>query len=622
MTIVNPSQLRQSFLDHFANAGSVNVPPGRLVPENDSTTLFTGSGMQPMVPYLLGEPHPIGNDISNIQPCIRTGDIDEVGDETHLTYFEMVGRWEFGADVASYKKKQIHLVWDWMVNKVGLDPSRLYVSVFIGNKELGIPQDDESILIWKDLFSSVGLEATVEDDPDQYGASRGARIFLYGESENWWSRVGAPAQMPVGEPGGADSEMFYCFDPDGDPYDHPATDGSRFLEIGNNVFMSHVRTEAGFDPLQKPNIDYGGGLERVSCALNNNRDVYLSPFFATAMKKMEEISGLEYADHKREFRIILDHIRAASFLIGDGVIPSNTDAGYVCRRLIRRAIRTIRRLKIEDSLIPLLSEIFISDAGSESRVYKQREQIVAQLIEEENRFKKTLETGEREILKFYEKNKSVTGADAFRFYETYGFPLEVTKEVLQEIGAAVEAPEQFETAAEAHSEKSKAASSGRFKGGLADNSEITTALHTATHLMLAGLQKVLGPDVHQKGSNITPERARFDFNHPEKVTKEQLQLVEEYVNQAIASKAPLEVLQMQKDEAKAANVEGSFWEKYPETVKVYHFSDDTGTTWSKELCGGPHVENTGDLAKFGTFKILKEQSSGAGVRRVKAAFKE
>ena len=616
----SPDFLRHSYLNAMKARGSAIIPSASLLPENDPTTLFTGSGMQPMIPYLLGEKHPSGKDVVNVQKCVRTIDIDEVGDNSHLTFFEMIGRWELGGDVADYKKKQIEWIWDWQINELGLDPQRLYISVYQGNKALGIEPDTESIEIWSALFKDVGIDPVVEDAPDEYGLSRGGRIFLYDEKENWWSRAGVPDNMPVGEPGGPDSEMFFDFEPGGDPKDHPATDTPRFLEIGNNVFMAYKKTDEGFKLLDKPNIDYGGGLERVEAALNGDPDVYKTSFFAKPMAYLETITGKSYEDLTREFRIILDHARSATFLIADGAVPSNVDAGYITRRIMRRAIRVARKIGIENKVISKLAKIFIDEAQAYPELQEKKDFIMNAVSAEESKFQKTIESGEREISKFLEKNNTITGEKAFFFYETYGFPLELTREILDERGLTLSDPEGFERAVKEHSEKSRTAAAGKFAGGLADHSDKTTAFHTATHLLLAGLRHVLGDHVHQKGSNITSERIRFDFSHGAKMTDEEKKAVTDYVNAAIDAGGVVTIEEMEKQIAKDRGVEGSFWEKYPDIVKVYMIKDPTGKSWSEELCGGPHVENTKNIREYGTFKIKKEESSSAGVRRIKGVF--
>lgn len=613
--MMTPDQLRRSYIDFMKKRGASQVPSASLLPENDPSTLFTGSGMQPMVPYLLGEKHPVGNEITDIQKCLRTVDIDEVGDRSHLTFFEMLGRWEFSANEKDYKKKQIDAIWDWQIHELGIDPDRLYVSAFKGCEALDIEGDSETVRLWSEKFRSVGIEPVVEAEPYKYGASRGGRIFLYGENENWWSRSGSPLDMPVGEPGGPDSEMFYDLDPSGDVFDHPASDSERFLEIGNNVFMCYKKEETGFVRMKNPNIDYGGGLERIAIVLSGDRDIYNTALFLSAKQKLTEMSGRAYTDDPRSFRIILDHVRAASFLIHDGAEPSNSDAGYVTRRLLRRAIRAGRKIGIQGGFVGELAEVYIDEATAYEDFIANRKKVLEVINKEEKLFHRTLQQGEIEIEKHLRNKGSVTGADAFYFYETYGFPIELTEEFLAENGYGIEEKESYAEAAAHHAEMSRTAAAGRFKGGLADQSAETTALHTAAHLLLAGLRQVLGSHVMQKGSNITAERLRFDFNHDQKLTSEQLAEIEKYVNDAIASKAAVSVAEIPKAEARESGVSGSFWDQYPDIVKVYTIKDRGGRVWSREICGGPHIENTECL---GTFRIVKEQSSSAGVRRIKA----
>lgn len=613
--VMTPDQLRKSYVDYMKKIGASQVPSASLLPENDPSTLFTGSGMQPMVPYLLGEKHPIGNEITDIQKCLRTVDIEEVGDMSHLTFFEMIGRWEFGANENDYKKKQIDAIWDWQINELGIDPNRLYISAFKGSEELNIERDTETIRRWSEKFKSVGIEPILEEEPYKYGTSRGGRIFLYSEKENWWSRAGSPLDMPVGEPGGPDSEMFYDLEPDGDSLDHPASDSERFLEIGNNVFMCYKKEETGFVKMKNPNIDYGGGLERVATALNGDRDIYNTALFLNAKQKLAELSGKEYTDDVKSFRIILDHVRAAAFLINDGAEPANSDAGYVTRRLLRRAIRAGRKIGIQGNFAGELAGVYIDEATAYEDLIANKKKVMEIINKEEKLFHKTLQQGEIEIEKHLKSKGKVTGADAFYFYETYGFPFELTEEFLAESGYSIEEKESYDEAARKHAEMSRTASAGKFKGGLADQSTETTALHTAAHLLLAGLRQVLGDHVLQKGSNITAERLRFDFTHDEKLTPEQLSEVEKFVNDAISSKAVVSFSELPKIAAKESGVSGNFWDKYPDMVKVYTIQDAEGKVWSREVCGGPHVENTECLGKF---RIVKEQSSSAGVRRIKA----
>ena len=620
---MTPDQIRKSYSEFMTKRGAFEIPSASLVPENDPSTLFTGSGMQPMVPYLLGETHPAGRDLINIQKCCRTGDIEEVGDNSHLTFFEMIGRWDLKADPENFKKNQLEWIFDWQVDVLGLNPQHLYVTVFKGDPSVGIDRDDEAIEIWTKIFKARNIDPKIESNGEKYGTSRGGRIFLYDADENWWSRSGRPANMPIGELGGPDSEMFFDFEPNGDIKDHPASDSGRFLEIGNNVFMSHQKVRAdSFLPLEKPNIDYGGGLERICAAVNTDRDVYNTPFFKTPKLVLTDLSGKLYHENLKLFRIILDHCRAATFLVGDGVHPGNQDAEYITRRLIRRAMRAAMGLGIKDSFMGKLITAFLDDAKSYSQLQSQREIILNSILTEEKKFQKLLISGEREILKHVVRKGEVTGFDAFNFYQTYGFPKELTEEVLKEQGLEIQNINGFEKASNEHSKMSATASAGKFKGGLADASEKTTAFHTAAHLMLAGLREVLGSHVHQKGSNITADRIRFDFSHDIKMTDEEKRAVEEYVNRGVEAKALVTVSEMAKDEAYSQGVEGSFWEKYPDIVKVYSMEDPSGKIWSKELCGGPHVENCSILSNYGQFKIGKEQSSSAGTRRVKATFVE
>lgn len=617
---MTPDEIRRSFIDTMKSHGSVATPSSPLVPENDASTLFVGSGMQPMVPYLLGLDHPMGKDLVNIQPCVRTGDIEDVGDMSHLTFFEMIGRWELDADPATYKADQIQRIMDWQVETLGLDPNRLSVTIHAGNSELGIEFDRASLKVWQDFFGNYGVEAIVEDEPFKYGASRGGRIFVYDDSENWWSRAGVPAKMPIGEPGGPDSEMFFDHAPDGDPYAHPADGRDRFVEIGNNVFMSHLRTEMGFQLFDRPNIDYGGGLERIVCAVNGEVDLYCSPFFATALQALEEKSGQTYNDHAKPFRIVLDHCRAAVFMMASGVAPSNKDQGYVVRRLLRRAARAGKGLGLKEPFMVDIATVFIDESKTYPFVQDTRDAVVEMLHREEMAFLQTLRKGEREIRTLISKGP-ITGRAAFRIFETYGFPLELTEDVVAESAQSIDEREGFFEAAKEHAEKSKSASNVKFAGGLGDHGKVTVAYHTVTHLLLAGLRHVLGEHVHQCGSNITPERIRFDFSHPEKVIKDELEKVEASVNNALKDGFHVSTFEMEKQQARDAGIEGSFWEKYPDIVTIYEIKGDDGTVYSQELCGGPHVDSAEAVREFGNFRILKEESSSAGVRRIKAVMK-
>ncbi len=598
--------------------GHAIIPSSGLVPENDPTTLFTGSGMQPLLPYLLGEKHPKGTRIADSQKCFRAEDIEEVGDNRHTTFFEMLGNWSLGD---YFKKDQLAWFFEFLTKEIGLDPSKLYITVFDGAADIGIPRDEESITIWQELLEGAGVSSGFqaicsEKDGYKSGMNEDARIFSYDATKNWWSRAGVPKNMPIGEPGGPDSEVFYDFETEHDKsfgeYCHPNCDCGRFLEIGNNVFMEYLKTEDGFEKLKQQNVDFGGGLERITAAANGDADVFTIDIFADRIKQLEQLCDKEYSNlqHQPSFRIIADHIRAAEAMIVEDILPSNTEQGYFVRRLIRRSIIYSDKLGVPAGKL------------SENDVIKK----------EEEKFRATLTRGLKEFNKRAE-GKEISGADAFILFTTYGFPIELTEELAAEKSLRVDR-DGFDTEMKKHKETSRAGAEQKFKGGLADNSEKTTAFHTATHLILAGLRKYLSKHVTQRGSNITSERVRFDFTHHEKVSREILDKVEDYVNDAIAKNIPVTVEEMSKSEAKESGAVGAFWEKYPDVVTVYTIAKGvvppsrsgaeqggvTPVVYSRELCGGPHVTNTGDLAKFGTFKIKKESSSSAGVRRIKAVF--
>ncbi|MDO8566329.1 MAG: alanine--tRNA ligase [Candidatus Moranbacteria bacterium] len=622
---MHTNDIRTAYLKYFSAKGHKIVPSALLVPENDPTTLFTGSGMQPMLPFFLGEKHPLGTRVADSQKCFRSGDIEEVGDNRHTTFFEMLGNWSFGD---YFKQEQIAWMWEFLTGELHIDPKRLYFTCFRGNESLGVSKDIESAELWQKLFASVKVDAKIVDFPERDGM-QGGRIFYYDETKNWWSRVGTPGNMPEGEPGGPDTEMFFDFYPElGDAcvpdtphtgkFCHVNCDCGRFMEIGNNVFMQYRKTQQGFEELKQKNVDFGGGLERLWAAANNSPDVFYMDAFQHAKEELEKISGKKYGEEEKEtfaMRVILDHIRAATFLIGDNVLPSNKDQGYFVRRLIRRSIRFGKELAISENFVGAVAQGFVEYYKTTYSVLGEKQTFVYKaLVEEEEKFRKTLDKGLKELEGRIEK-RNVTGKDAFELFSTYGFPLEMTEEIAKEKGIVIERGE-FKAEFAKHQELSRTASAGKFKGGLADHSEKTTMLHTTTHLMLAGLRKYLGQDVHQAGSNITEERTRFDFTHQEKVSREILDKVEAYVNEVIAKKCSMTTEVMEKNTAKEAGVEGSFWEKYPDKVTVYTVKADDGTVYSQELCGGPHVANTGNIQ--GTFRIIKEEASSAGVRRIKA----
>lgn len=614
-------EIRKAYLDFFRERGHAIVPSTSLVPDNDPTTLFTGSGMQPMLPYFFGEPHPQGSRVADSQKAFRAQDIEEVGDNRHTTFFEMLGNWSFGD---YFKKEQIPWMFDFLTNKLGIDPQNLYFTCYKGNSDLGIERDTESAALWQSLFAEKGIEAGIGENPEKDGMRPGERIFYYGDAKNWWSRAGIPGNMPEGEPGGPDTEMFYDFGADRKFHENSAwkdqpchvnCDCGRFVEIGNNVFMQYVKKDGAFEALPKPNVDFGGGIERLAMAVTGMPDIFLIDTMQAIIVRLAAESGKDYGDpqYQTSFRVIADHLRGATFMIADGVLPSNTEQGYVLRRLLRRSVRHLDTLEASLPLSSIAQQVVDAYQSHYPELRAHREHIQNTINDEEERFRKTLAAGMKEFEKVVQKG-TVSGEDAFILFSTYGFPVEITEELGRERGITVDR-KAFDTALNEHRAASKSGAAGKFKGGLADQSEQTTKLHTATHLMLAGLRKYLGDHVHQAGSNITAERTRFDFTHPEKVSREILDQVEAYVNEAIQKGATVVIEQMPKDEAQKRGVEGSFWERYPDVVNVYSVKAADGTTYSQELCGGPHVQNTENM---GTFTITKEEAVSAGVRRVKA----
>lgn len=615
------SLLRSKYLEFFKARGHVIVPSSPLVPENDPTTLFTGSGMQPMITYLLGEKHPQGTRIADSQKCFRSQDIEEVGDNRHTTFFEMLGNWSLGD---YFKTEQIEWIFTFLTSKtegLGLDPKRLFVTVFRGQEDIGIPKDTQAVDLWKAQFKSVGIPANDIDHSDTDGMQDG-RIFYYEAKKNWWSRAGAPENMPVGEPGGPDSEVFYDFGADKKFHEtsvwknepcHVNCDCGRFMEICNSVFMTYRKTEAGFVPLDQQNIDFGGGLERMIAALENTVDVFETDAFSTLIEKIQALCGKSYASSPeltRSMRVIADHLKAAVLLASDGVYPSNKGQGYFSRRLLRRSIRVAHTLGIDASFLGELAPVVIASYGEAyPNLLKHQQLIIEQLEQEESKFRKTLAKGLKEI----EKVGSLDGNSAFRMYETYGFPLELTQEIAIERGQHVDTA-QFQAEFNKHKELSRSASSGMFKGGLADQSDITIKYHTATHLLQAALRKILGNHVQQKGSNLTGERLRFDFSHPAALSDEEKKQVEDQINSWIIEDLPVTKEMMSKQMALDSGAIAFFIEKYPENVSVYTIGNDVTSNWiSKELCGGPHVSHTGEI---GRIEIYKEEAVSAGTRRI------
>ena len=589
MKKITSEQLRKLYLDFYAERGHAVMSSASLIPENDPTVLFTTAGMHPLVPYLLGEKHPAGNRLTDVQICVRTGDIDEVGDASHCTFFEMLGSWSLG----DYFKKDA-IKWSYeLAEKLGFDRDKFAVTVFAGDEVC--PRDEESAECWR----AVGVKEE--------------NIFFLDRKHNWWGPAG------ITGPCGPDTEMFVdtgkpacCEDCS------PACDCGKYLEIGNDVFMQYFKdTDGNFRPLEKKNVDQGMGLERMLCILNGYTSVYETDLFDFAIARLEELSGKKYGEDGEAtaaMRIIADHTRTATFMLGDvkAISPSNVDQGYVLRRLIRRAMRYCRVPGVDFSALTVLAEMF---ADKYSSVYpnigESKDRIIAELAAERDKFAKTIEQGLREFDKILTHIPVGTfpGKTAFRLYDTFGFPIEMTEELATERGYTLDR-EGYEKAFREHQEKSKAGAEQKFKGGLADGGEATARLHSATHLLGYALRKVLCDDgIVQRGSNITPERLRFDFNFPRPLTDEEIAAVEKEVNAEIAAAAPVVCEEMTVDEARASGAMGVFGDRYGDVVKVYTIGH------SKEICGGPHAANTGELGKF---RIVKEQSSSAGVRRIKA----
>lgn len=627
---MNAQEIRNSYLEFFKERGHAVVKRAPLVLKDDPSTLFTGSGMQPMIPYLLGQPHPEGQRIADSQTCLRAQDIDDIGDNRHTTFFEMLGNWSMGD---YFKKQQIEWMFEWLSEVVELDMSRLYVTCFIGAPEYGIEKDTEAAAVWKRLFEARGLstdEAEIGSEENGYarGIKEGERIFYYDSSKNWWSRNGKPESTPIGDPCGPDSEMFYDFGTPHDPsfgeFCHPNCDCGRFMEIGNNVFMAYRKVAEGqFEPLEKPNIDHGSGLERIAAAKIDNPDVFRISLMWPIIEKLQKLSGKDYESNTASMRVIADHLRAASFLAVDGCVPANKEQGYVMRRLLRRAIRFAFDLGIEqnflEQIVPVIADLYAADYPE---VAEHRETIINVLVKEEKVFRQTLRKGINELLK--RKENGLTGAEIFTLYDTYGFPLELSTEEAfkQEIALSENWREEFDAKMAEQRARSQTAAKGVFKGGLGGQTLQHRKYHTATHLMYQALRDVLGDHVVQHGSNITEERLRFDFSHPEKMTPEQIKEVEDIVNREINKDLKVSFAeyptQVAREEMGAL---GQFGDRYGDTVKVYKMiADDADKPFSFEICGGPHVDHTLELTEPDdkTFKIIKEESSSAGIRRIKA----
>ncbi|GAC1392370.1 MAG: alanine--tRNA ligase [Candidatus Saccharimonadales bacterium] len=619
--------IRQAYKDFFVERGHAIIPRALLVPQDDPSTLFTGSGMQPLIPYLLGEHHPSGTRLVDSQTCIRVQDIEEVGDNRHTTFFEMLGNWSLGD---YFKKEQIQWFWEFLVDKVGLDPKRIYVTCFSGNETMGIPKDTDSASLWKSVFAEKGIEAKeIELTTEDYAAAhgdQGGRIFFY-RDKNWWCRAGDAEHMPIGEPGGPDSELFYLFpyithDKKFGEHCHVNCDCGRYIELANSVFMEYVKTSDGFKKLAKSNVDYGGGLERIAAAAIDDPDIFKVSVLWPIIASLEKISGKTYETHTKSMRVLADHLRCALFLALDGVVPSNKEQGYVMRRLMRRAIRFAFDLEIDqnliDQILPVLFQIYSVDFPE----MQDKEGYIHDILsKEEKLFRQTLRKGIHELTKIASATQELSGKMIFTLHDTFGFPYELSIEEADRHAIPVSKNwrKAFDMCMSEQKTRSQTAGKGVFKGGLADHSEIVTKYHTATHLMYKALRTVLGEHVIQKGSNITTERLRFDFTHHEKVTPEHIAQVENIVNEQIQKDWPMSWREENTKEAITSGVMGAFGDRYGETVKVYTVGDPDGDNYSREICGGPHVEHTGLLAEGSKkFVIVKEEASSAGVRRIKA----
>ncbi|HNU95858.1 MAG TPA: alanine--tRNA ligase [Candidatus Magasanikbacteria bacterium] len=604
--MLTSTELRQKYLDFFKSKNHAIIGSASLIPENDPTVLFTTAGMHPLVPYLLGQKHPSGTRLADVQKCVRTGDIDEVGDTSHFTFFEMLGNWSLGD---YFKEDSIKWSFEFLTDKkwLGLDIAKLAVTVFEGDTDA--PRDEFSADVWK----KAGM-------PEN-------RIAYLPKKNNWWGPAGQTG------PCGPDTEIFYWRGTsEFPPVDsNPKNDEENWLEIWNNVFMEYFKNEKGeFEPLKQKNVDTGMGMERTIAVINGLTDTYQIDTMWPLIQKIEEISGREYVENKdvtKAMRVIADHLRTSTMIMGDdrGIGPSNVDQGYIVRRLIRRAVRYGKIIGLKENFCSIISEKVIEIFGDiYPEVKKNKEFILTEMAREESKFRNTIEQGIKEFEKLvdgfrlaFEKTgkliNTISGKQAFKLYDTYGFPLEMTMELAVEHGLSVDV-DDFNVAFKRHQELSRAGAEQKFKGGLADTSEISTKYHTATHLMHSALRKVLGSHVEQRGSNITADRMRFDFSHPEKMTDEQKQQVEDMVNEAIAKNYSVTFEEMTVDQAKKQNAIGLFEDKYGESVKVYTVGNDQ-EIYSREICGGPHVENIGVLGKF---KITKEEAVSSGVRRIKA----
>lgn len=596
---MSAKQIIDTYISFFEKRGHKRIPNSPLVPENDPTTLFTSSGMQPLVPYLLGQAHPEGNRLVDVQNCFRAVDIDEVGDNRHTTFFRMLGNWSLGD---YFKKDQLPWFWEFLTKELKIDPKKLFVTA-LESQELN-QIDEESIEIWNDIFNKEGLNP-------------GDRVRTYGVDKNWWSRSGTPDKMPVGEPGGPDSEVFYDL---GTPHDkrlgdmcHPNCDCGRFIEIGNSVFMQYIKAEKGFNELPKKNVDFGAGVERLLMAVENQSDIFMTSLFAPIIRAIEELTNKKYEDSSREMRIIADHLTASVFLSNSNVIPSNKEQGYILRRVIRRSTDNLNALGSDD-LEPIIKAIIDQYSETDEDLKSKFEEIKTIILKESRSYKRTLS----EARKLIEKEISKTGGEkqissdlAFKAMSSYGLSPTQLKNLGYEFNEI-----DLANLIDKHAEISRAGSTKKFAGGLADHSEQTIKGHTATHLMHQAIRDMLGTNVHQKGSNITSERVRFDFNLDRNLTNEEISELENKVNQKIEEDLPVYFEFMPLKKAKEIGAIGLFDEKYQEKVKIYLIGDkNPEKAYSKEFCGGPHVNFTSEVKSF---KIVRQENIGHGLRRLYA----
>lgn len=604
-SMLTSDQIRSKFLEFFKKRGHAIIPSASLIPENDPSSLFNTAGMQPLVPYLLGAKHPQGTRLANAQKCVRTGDIDDIGDNRHLTFFEMLGNWSLGD---YFKKESIAWSFEFLTSKeegLGLDPKRFLVTVFKG--EEGIPRDDESIAIWKEVFAKYGISSGVAGEDEIIGGD--IRIIPLGVKDNFWI-AGATG------PCGGDTEIFYDTRPEAGKLEGKfgeLVDSFRIIEVWNNVFMEFNKTAEGtYEKLAMKNVDTGMGLERTTAVVNGKTNVFETDAFLPILEVIRR--DATNVNEKAE-RVVADHIRSATFMLAEGIFPANTDRGYILRRLIRRAVRYADILGLKPGTLAELVDVVVAKLGATyPEITEKQASIKEQLTKEENKFRNTITDGLKQFEKLVKlDNKNISGIDAFNLLQSYGFPLELTLELAKEKGITVDVA-TFQAELKKHQDLSRAGAEKKFKGGLGDTSEMSVKYHTATHLLNLALKQVLGSHVSQRGSNITPERLRFDFSHPEKMTDDQKKAVEDIVNKNIQAALPVSFVELPKAEAEKVAVH-AFNEKYGDIVKVYSIGDATTGYVSREFCGGPHVENTKVL---GHFKIQKEEAVSAGVRRIKA----